>query len=144
MYGESLVPYRYELIDQAADHYHWDTGKTWQDSRNAGAGADVLGGGHAHSGLMIYQGENWPEQYRGKLFTLNFHGRRINEERLEPQGSAEVGKHVPDPVFFEDPWFRGIDLDYGPDGGVYYSIGPTRVSVTGPIMSVWKADGFTR
>ena len=41
MYGESLVPYRYELIDQAADHYHWDTGETWQDSRNAGAGADV-------------------------------------------------------------------------------------------------------
>ena len=119
MYGEPLVPYRYGLIDQAADHYHWNTGKTWQDSRNAAAGADVLGGGHAHSGLMIYQGENWPEQYRGRIFTLNLHGRRINEDRLEREGSGIAGRHEPDFGFFEDPWFLGIDLDYGPDGGVY-------------------------
>jgi len=119
MYGEHLAPYRYALLDQAADHYHWDTGKTWTESRNAAAGADALGGGHAHSGLMIYQGDSWPEAYRNRLFTLNFHGRRINQERLEPSGSATIGKHEPDFVKFQDPWFRGIDLDYGPDGEVY-------------------------
>ncbi len=68
---------------------------------------------------MIYQGDNWPAEYRNRLFTLNFHGRRINQERLELDGSGTVGKHEPDFVKFEDPWFRGIDLDYGPDGGVY-------------------------
>jgi putative membrane-bound dehydrogenase-like protein len=119
MFGEHLAPHRYGLMGQAADHYHWDTGKSWTDSRNAGAGADALGGGHAHSGLMIYLGDNWPENCRGHLFTLNFHGRRINEERLEPDGSGRMGRHEPDFVKFQDRWFRGIDLDYGPDGGVY-------------------------
>ena len=27
---------------------------------------------------MIYEGDNWPAEYRGHLFTLNFHGRRVN------------------------------------------------------------------
>jgi putative membrane-bound dehydrogenase-like protein len=119
MFGEHLAPDRYGLIGQAADHYHWDTGKSWTESRNAEAGADALGGGHAHSGLMIYQGDNWPEQYRGELFTLNFHGRRINHDHLEQSGSGLVGRHRPDFVKFGDPWFRGDDLDYGPDGAVY-------------------------
>jgi putative membrane-bound dehydrogenase-like protein len=119
MYGEHLAPYRYALMEQAADHYHWDTGKTWQDSRNAAAGAGALGGGHAHSGLMIYLGDNWPEQYQGKLFMLNFHGRRINEDLPERKGSGVVAKHGPDFMNFADSWFRGIELDYGPDGGVY-------------------------
>ncbi|HVV01652.1 MAG TPA: PVC-type heme-binding CxxCH protein, partial [Verrucomicrobiae bacterium] len=118
MYGEPLVPFRYGLMDQAADHYHWDTGHTWQDSRSAPS-SDALGGGHAHSGLMIYQGQNWPTQYRGGAFMLNYHGRRINEDRLEPLDSGAVGRHAPDLARFEDPWFRGIDLDYGPDGSVY-------------------------
>ena len=78
-----------------------------------------LGGGHAHSGLMIYLADQWPADYRGKLFTLNFHGRRVNVERLEREGSGYVGRHEPDMLFAADPWFRGIDLGYGPDGGVY-------------------------
>src|SRR5205823_3082114 len=103
MYGEHLAPYRYGLIDQAANHFHWDIGKTWHDPSNAGSGADTLGGGHAHSGLMIYQGDNWPPVWRNRLFTLNFHGRRINQERLEPDGSGVVGRHEPDFVKFADP-----------------------------------------
>jgi putative membrane-bound dehydrogenase-like protein len=112
-------PYVYELIDQHADHYHFDTGKGWQASRDGANGADALGGGHAHCGAMIYLAENWPKEYRGKLMTLNFHGRRINVERLERQGSGYVGKHEPDIGFSADPFFRGIDLTYGPDGGVF-------------------------
>ena len=34
-------------------------------------------------------------------------------------GSGYVGKHGEDCLFFGDKWFRGIDLSYGPDGGVY-------------------------
>jgi putative membrane-bound dehydrogenase-like protein len=112
-------PYVYELIDQHADHYHFDTGKGWQASRDGANGADALGGGHAHCGAMIYLGDNWPKEYRGKLMTLNFHGRRINVERLERQGSGYIGKHEPDICFSADPFFRGIDLSYGPDGGVF-------------------------
>jgi putative membrane-bound dehydrogenase-like protein len=112
-------PRVYQLIDQHADHFHWDTAKDWSDSKNLGKEHDIKGGGHAHSGLIIYDGQNWPEAYRGKMLTLNLHGRRINMDRLERQGSGYVGKHEPDPIFVGDPWFRGIDLTVGPDGAVY-------------------------
>ena len=113
-------PRVYEPIDQHADHYHWDNAQgAGHDPVDHGREDDRRGGGHAHSGLMIYLGDNWPEEYRGKLFTLNFHGRRINVERLERAGSGYVGRHEPDIVFAADPWFRGIDLSYGPDGGVF-------------------------
>ena len=112
-------PKAYAAIDQHADHFHWDTAKDWSDSRNVAGEHDRRGGGHAHSGLMIYQGDQWPPEDRGKLFTLNFHGRRTNVERLERSGSGFVGKHEPDRFFAADAKFRGIDLGYGPDGGVF-------------------------
>ncbi len=117
MYGEDPNPFIYQLLPQTADHYHYDRSKSWTASRDGAA--NDHGGGHAHVGCMIYQGENWPEQYRGKLFTINLHGRRINVERLERKGSGYVGKSEPDMIFFGDPWFRGNELTYGPDGGVY-------------------------
>ena len=110
-------PRAYALIDQHADHWHFDTGKPWQDSRDGKANS--FGGGHAHVGMMIYQGDNWPAEYRGHLFTLNFHGRRANQDILERRGSGYVGKHGPDVFIAGDPWFRGMDLSYGPDGGVF-------------------------
>ena len=112
-------PYVYEAIDQHADHWHWDHSKDWSDSKNPTRDHDRKGGGHAHSGLMIYQGGQWPEAFRDELFTLNLHGRRVNNDLLVRQGGGYVGRHKPDPILAGDPWFRGIDLGYGPDGGVY-------------------------
>src|SRR5207237_10334519 len=62
---------------------------------------------------------NWPAEYRGKLLTLNLPGRRINVDRLEREGSGYVARHEPDIAQSADTWFRGIDLNYGPDGAVY-------------------------
>jgi putative membrane-bound dehydrogenase-like protein len=118
MHGEDPYPFIYELIDQQADHYHWDTGKKWNDADGGRGGADSFGGGHAHVGMMIYQGDNWPSQYRDKLMTLNLHGRRVNVEAIERKGSALVMKHQPDILQSDDPWFRGIELSQGPDGAV--------------------------
>lgn len=118
MHGEDPYPYVYELIDQQADHYHWDTGKKWNDAVGGrGAGVD-LGGGHAHVGMMIYQGDNWPAEYRDKLFTQNMHGFRTNIDRIEKVGSALVLKHVGDMLKSDDPWFRTTEISQGPDGGV--------------------------
>ncbi len=119
MFGEDLNKNVYALIDQHADHYHWDNGKNWTDSRDGKGKHGELGGGHAHSGCLIYQADNWPAKYRGGLFTLNFHGRRINHDRLVRDGSGYVGKHEPDMIFSDDPWFRGVELIQGNDGGVY-------------------------
>lgn len=107
-------PWVYEKLDTIADHYHYDRSGSWTASRDGKANS--LGGGHAHIGMMIYQAEQWPAEYRNKLFTLNMHGRRANVERLERNGSGYVGRHGPDVFLSDDPWFRGIEISTGPDG----------------------------
>ncbi|MFM8634643.1 MAG: PVC-type heme-binding CxxCH protein, partial [Planctomycetia bacterium] len=116
MNGSDPNPHSYETIDHHADHFHFDTGSGWQKSRD-GSASD-LGGGHAHSGCMIYAGTNWPADYRGRLFTLNFHGRRMNQEILERSGSGFSARHGQDCFFWKDAWFRGMEMASGPDGSV--------------------------
>ena len=120
MYGADFNPHLYQLIGQTADHVHWDTGEKWSDIRlTVSDTTSAAGGGHAHSGLMIYQGDNWPARYRNSMFTLNFHGRRLNNDRLERRGAGYVGLHSDDLFFVKDEWFRGIDLLTGADGAAY-------------------------
>lgn len=124
MFGTHLNPHVYEVIEQTADHFHWDTGaESWSDIRKLGitSKTDQLGGGHAHVGMLIYQGGTWPEEYHGAVLTCNLHGNRINVDKLERQGCGYVGKHAPDFMKTKDKWFRGIDLLTGPDGNVFVS-----------------------
>ena len=110
----------YERIPTIADHLHFTNTKNIR----AGLGTpeeDVAGGGHAHSGTMIYLGDNWPETYRGHAFMNNIHGRRINFDRLARAGSGYTAAHAPDVLRARDPWFMGVTLAYGPDGGVFVS-----------------------
>jgi hypothetical protein len=112
--------FAYERIPTIADHLHFTNTKTIR----AGIGTpeeDVAGGGHAHSGTMIYLGDNWPAKYRGDVFMNNIHGRRINHDRLARKGSGYTATHAPDVMRAADPWFVGVTLAYGPDGGVYVS-----------------------
>ncbi|MCA9193291.1 MAG: hypothetical protein KDB03_16080 [Planctomycetales bacterium] len=110
-------PYVYRLIDTHADHWHFDTTGSWTDSRDGAA--NQFGGGHAHVGMMIYQGDNWPEEYRGKLLTWNLHGRRANVEVLQREGSGYVGSHEGDLLTSQDPFCRGMDFVTGPGGDVF-------------------------
>lgn len=119
MFGQDFNPHLYELMSQTADHYHWDTTGKWSDSRDGKA--DDLGGGHSHCGGMIYQGTNFPEAFRNRIFMCNTHGRCVNVERLERSGSGYVGKHEANLLKVNTPWFRGVELKYGPRGEVYVS-----------------------
>jgi putative membrane-bound dehydrogenase-like protein len=122
MYGAHFEKHLYELIPQTADHFHWDIGKEkWHDLKKTGmtGTTDAAGGGHAHCGMMIYLGDNWPASYRNNVFTLNLHGRRINRDTLHRHGAGYVAKHAADHLKSKDPWFRGIELGAGPDGGVF-------------------------
>lgn len=120
MFGADMNPRSYGLVGQVADHFHWDVGEPWHAIRKGSTDTtQAAGGGHAHSGLMIYQGDNWPAEERGKVFAINFHGRRLNRDRLERKASGFTARHEADQIFWTDEWFRGIDLLTGPDGGVY-------------------------
>ncbi len=123
MFGQPFNPHLYGLIESPADHIHWNASEIWSDIRALGVTptTDRAGGGHAHSGAMVYLGDNWPEMYRNNLFTCNIHGNRINRDKIEPVGSGYVLKHEKDVLFANDPWFRGLVVQYGPDGGVYVS-----------------------
>ncbi len=116
-FGPSKNPLIYDRLEMHADHWHFDTGAHWTKSRNGKA--NDFGGGHAHIGMTIYQAEQFPEEWRGKLLTWNMHGRRMNRERLERRGSGYVGRHEPDQFLAKDQWFRGLEISTGPEGSIY-------------------------
>jgi putative membrane-bound dehydrogenase-like protein len=121
MYGSDMNPYVYDLMPMCADHYHWDTHVPWQETREGVNSHPELGGGHSHCGGMIYLGDNWPDTYRNSIFMCNTHGKRLNCDRLIRHQSGYVATHGPDIFHAQDTWFRGVDLLYGPDGGVFIS-----------------------
>ena len=126
MYGTDPNPNVYGHMTSAVDYKHWGSG-AWTDSRaDQKTGAlkkehDDAGGGHAHSGAAIYLGTNFPAEYRNTLFTCNIHGNRLNNDGLERTKTGMKGVRRPDFQFANDPWFRGICVKVGPDGGLYTS-----------------------
>ncbi|GAA5506597.1 PVC-type heme-binding CxxCH protein [Novipirellula caenicola] len=123
--GRHFDPYVYNDLKTIADHAHYVGSigdHAWWGGRNeASALSDTsaAGGGHAHCGAMIYQGDNWPIQYRGSMLMANIHGNRINNDLLRRSGSGYVASHGADFLFANDRWFRAINMKYGPDGSVY-------------------------
>ena len=84
-------------------------------------GSDAIYGGHSHVGTMIYLGDNWPDEYRGYLFTHNLGGHQINQQINKPLGSGFDTVHAgSDMLFCTDPKYVAVDLQYGPDGAVYF------------------------
>jgi putative membrane-bound dehydrogenase-like protein len=115
---KTLNPFIYPEaeIKTIADHRHYlgDKGPHAANGRS-----DAAGGGHAHAGLLVYQGDSFPAEYRGKLFMNNIHGQRINMDIPERAGSGFVGKHGADFINFNDRWSQIINLETGPDGSVF-------------------------
>jgi putative membrane-bound dehydrogenase-like protein len=84
-------------------------------------GSDAIYGGHSHVGTMIYLGDNWPDEYRGHLFTHNLGGHQINQQINKSLGSGYETVHEGhDMLFCTDPKYVAVDLQYGPDGAVYF------------------------
>ena len=128
--GQHKRKHLYELMGTIAKHRHFAGSVRdhahWGENRNAKS--DVVagstfaaGGGHAHCGLTIYQGDNFPERYRGALLMFNLHGHRMNWDRVRRSGSGYLGDRAPDFLFANDHWFVGTDLHYGPDGALYFT-----------------------
>jgi putative membrane-bound dehydrogenase-like protein len=112
--------FAYERIPSIADHLHFVGRKGVRDGLGSAA-EDEAGGGHAHCGTMVYLGDNWPESYRNTVFMHNIHGKRINNDIPRRSGSGYTASHGRDVLRSRDPWYMGVTLRYGPDGGVYSS-----------------------
>ena len=117
MFGEHNRSNLFELMDSASDHLHW-AGAKWSEARG-GPAHDALGGGHSHCGLMIYQGDNFPAEWRGRAFMGNIHGNRVLYDVPSRHGSGYTAKHGGDFLMANDPWFRSTVQITGPDGGVF-------------------------
>lgn len=113
--GQHFNPYTYDDIKTIGDHVHY----LGNNPHRGNDRSDAAGGGHAHSGLMIYQGDAWPEEYRGSLFMNNIHGARLNRDVPEPSGSGFIGRHAPDFLLANDRASQIIALRQGPDGNVW-------------------------
>ena len=115
--GVHFNPFTFDDIKQHADHVHYAGNQGPHAGNNR---SDAAGGGHAHAGLLVYQGDNWPQPYRDKIFIGNIHGQRINMDVPEAAGSGYVGHHGADFLNFNDKWSQVVNFRMGADGGVYF------------------------
>lgn len=74
------------------------------------------------TGVTVYRGDAWPQEYRGNIFVGEVSGNLVYRARLEPDGVGFVAPRAdPDVEFLasSDNWFRPVQLANGPDGNLY-------------------------
>ncbi|MEY3392337.1 MAG: hypothetical protein RLZZ322_1186, partial [Verrucomicrobiota bacterium] len=120
--GQHFNPFTYDDIKTIADHAHYAGAKVHRpDALKVPETTDAVGGGHAHSGLAIYNGDNFPAPYRGLLIFGNLHGHRLVSDQVVPEGSGFVGRHGNDFLRSNDATFIPVSQRVGPDGALYVS-----------------------
>ena len=71
------------------------------------------------AGVAYYDDGGWPQAYRQSLFVGNVVTSRIHCDRLVFTGATAKAVEQPDFLTCDDPWFRPVDLRFGPDGALY-------------------------
>jgi putative heme-binding domain-containing protein len=87
-----------------------------------GFGPEMIGHDHGSTGIggiAYYAADHFPAPYRDNIFIGNVVTSRINQDKLEWHGSSPKAIAQPDFVVSDDPWFRPVDLELGPDGALY-------------------------
>jgi hypothetical protein len=82
---------------------------------------------------MIYLGDMFPRDYRGKMFMCNTHGKRVNVDTLEHGPRGVVGRHDPDFLGAADTWLATTE----PEGLV-------RLHLAGSIGRLERAARWAR
>ena len=95
--GRHLNPHVYDDLKTIADHRHRS----------------------AHGGARIYLADEFPREYRNRIFMANLHERALLSDVLVPRGSGFVGRHGSDDLLANDPQWVGFSVEIGPDGAVY-------------------------
>jgi putative heme-binding domain-containing protein len=76
-------------------------------------------GSTAIAGLNICDEPLWPAEFQGNFLLGNVVTSRVNRDRIEDRGSTRIAHEMPDLVSTSDPWFRPVDVQFGPDGALY-------------------------
>ncbi len=79
----------------------------------------VAGTGEAPCGVLAYEANNLPGDYRGQLLVTSWGDHRIERYRLEPRGASFRAVMEPAVVGGED--FRPVGIALAPDGTLYFS-----------------------
>jgi len=95
-------------------------------------------GSTAIGGIVYFADDRFPAEFQNNLIVGNVMTSRVNRDRLEDTGATRIAKELPDLVECEDPWFRPVDMQLGPDGAIYIAdfynkiIGHYEVPLTHP------------
>ena len=118
----------------------------------------TTGDGHGSTGIAgiaAYEADQFPTEYRGSMFVGNVMTNIIHRDIPEWRGSSPWVEKPTDFVSSDDWWFRPVDLQLGPDGGLYVAdfynciIGHYEVDLKHPRRDrhrgriwriVWKGD----
>jgi putative heme-binding domain-containing protein len=76
-------------------------------------------GSTAICGLVYVSDPAWPVAWQDHMLVGNVQTSRINHDAIHWNGSSSRGEELPDFLSTEDPWFRPVDLSWGPDGALY-------------------------
>ena len=96
--GTPPHPYAYELLPSIVEHQHHMA---------------------AYCGVCIYQGDQFPAEYRDRVFIGNIHQNAINHDRLSPNGSSYTAAAEKDFLTTPDGWFMPVSQQVGPDGALW-------------------------
>ncbi len=78
-------------------------------------------GGHVTVGGIVYQGDSFPERFRGKYIAGDLLGHGVYWHHIDKSGSTVKTAHGGELVISKDSWFAPTDVTMGPDGAVYVS-----------------------
>ncbi len=76
-------------------------------------------GSTAIDGVVYYSDNQWPAEYRDNVMVGNVMTSRVNRDTLLEVGSGKRAKEEADFIVSDDPWFRPVNMQFGPDGSLY-------------------------
>lgn len=76
-------------------------------------------GASGFAGLVYFDAETFPPEYRNQLYLGNPMLGRIHRDGLKGGGFTRFADRKPDFIETSDRWFRPVDLELGPDGALY-------------------------
>ena len=90
------------------------------DGKYRGSAEGGTAGGFFTSatGIVVYQGDAWPDQYRGNLFVGEVSNNLVQRARLEGKQLQKVARRGSEEAEFlasSDNWFRPVELINGPE-----------------------------